>query len=169
MILFLIGFMGSGKTTVGKFLAKELDYVFVDMDARILKEEGATINQIFESKGENYFRSAEHNLLKKLVNQDDLVVACGGGTPCFFGNIDLMNKAGVTVYLKLSSDKLHARLVEDKQRRPLLKNKTDAELKIFIKELLEKRERFYNKAQVKMKLSNASPDELAKEIKAELK
>lgn len=103
MLIFLIGFMGSGKTTLGKPLAARLGYRFIDLDKAIEEGEGSTVGEIFAVRGEAHFRTLEHKYLQNIVSHGgDLVVSTGGGTPCFGGNMELMNASGVTVYFKLS-------------------------------------------------------------------
>lgn len=152
MIIFLIGFMGSGKTTIGKKLAKKLKFEFIDLDSLIEQNEQSTVAEIFESKGEAYFREAEHKTLIELCSKSRTVISCGGGTPCFFDAIGLMNKVGVTVYLKLSAEAIYSRLHLAKSKRPLLKNMHGDDLKNFINLKLEEREPYYSKAQI---ISNA--------------
>ena len=129
--IFLTGYMGSGKSSTGKLLASQLDYNFIDLDKFIEKEYKMTIPEIFSSKGEKEFRAMEHNCLKKVVEKENTVVACGGGTPCYYGNMELMNNNGTTVYLKMSVDTLVNRLLHAKDKRPLILNKTEKELKEF--------------------------------------
>jgi len=151
MIIFLIGFMGSGKSTVGKKLAKIMSYRFIDLDEEVEKQELATISEIFESKGENYFRTIEQKILKQQFTKQNLIVSCGGGTPCFFNNMELMNQAGCTIYLQLNSQALLNRLTVAKTKRPLLKNMNNDELSVFISEKLKEREGTYLKSKLVMK------------------
>lgn len=148
MLVFLTGFMGSGKTTIGKKLAKKLTYKFIDLDAAIEKQEQKTILQIFEQQGEEYFRLTEHNTLKELANSDKLVVSCGGGTPCFHHNMELMNSMGLTIYIKLSAAALFSRLKLSKNTRPLLRNLAENELNEFIQSKLNEREQYYQKSEM---------------------
>jgi shikimate kinase len=166
MKIFLTGYMGSGKSTAGKKLAAKLNFEFIDLDKFIENECGQTINEIFAEKGENEFRAIEHNALKKLITRDDIVVACGGGTPCYYGNMELMNNNGITIYLKMSADTLASRLLNAKDKRPLLENKTETELKDFITGHLEKREDIYHQAQYIVKGKNLDVDELVDFVSA---
>jgi len=166
--IYLIGYMGSGKSTAGQKLATKLNYKFIDLDKFIENEYGKTIPQIFAEKGENEFRAFENNALKKIIEMDNVVVACGGGTPCFYNNIDLMNNTGITVYIKMSVDTLVNRLKTAKEERPLIKNKTEDELKKFITRQLEKREDFYHKAQYLVKGKDLKVDELVSFIKEQI-
>jgi shikimate kinase len=143
MIVFLIGFMGCGKTTTGKKLAKKLGYNFIDLDQEIEKQEQVSIDEIFESKGESYFRNLEHQKLLTFLQSKNLVISCGGGTPCFNNNMDLMNKSGYTIYIQMNAEALFIRLKQAKTPRPLLKNLNEEDLKTYINHKLKEREQFY--------------------------
>lgn len=145
--IIIIGYMGAGKTTVGKALAKELGVMFYDLDWYIETRMHKTVKEIFDEKGEEGFRIIEHNMLHEVAEFENVVVSCGGGTPCFFDNMDYMNQLGTTVYLKATPETLHAHLQMGKGVRPLLLNKTPEEVETFIKEQLKRREPFYLKAQ----------------------
>lgn len=151
--IILIGYMGAGKTTVGKALSKELDIPFYDLDWYIENRRRKTVSQIFAEMGEEGFRKIEHNMLHEVAEFEDVIISCGGGTPCFFDNIDYMNQQGQVVYLKASPEVLHKHLLMGKGDRPLLKDKTPEELISFIREQLEKREPFYTKAQYTLDVS----------------
>lgn len=144
--IFLIGYMGSGKTTTGKLLAKKLNLQFIDTDMFIENRYCKSISAIFEEKGETGFREIERRILLEILDFENVVVSTGGGTPCFFDNMDLMNQSGITVYLKASVDELAERLKNGKQKRPLVKGKDLEEIKTCIAANLEKREHFYNQA-----------------------
>ncbi len=162
---FIIGYMGSGKSTVGKSLSDILNYDFIDLDRLIETEYNQTIPQIFATKGEKEFRSMEHNTLKKLINKNNLIIACGGGTPCFYNNLELMNNNGNTIYLKISLDTLVKRLKTEKDSRPLIANKTDEELRKFVNRQMIKREDVYHQAQYIVKGKELNVNELAVFIK----
>ncbi len=162
---FLTGYMGSGKTTAGKKLSTKLGYEFIDLDKFIEQEYQLTIPEIFAKKGEKEFRAMEHNALKKLLEKDNLVIACGGGTPCYYNNMELMNNHGNTVYLKMSADSLVSRLLNAKDKRPIIANKTEKELREFVTRQLEKREDFYDQAQYVVKGKDLNVDELALFVK----
>ncbi len=144
--IFLIGFMGSGKTTVGSQLARFLGYEFVDMDQLIEETAGMTVPGIFSELGEEVFRKWEHKILLELCKRDKVVVATGGGAPCHGSMMPIMNEHGTSVYIKLSPEALKDRLTNSKTERPLIQGKTDQELLNFIRKLLDTRERFYNQA-----------------------
>lgn len=145
--LFLVGFMASGKTTTGKRISKKYNLEFIDLDAYIEKRQFKTINQIFAEIGESGFRELERNMLREVAQFENVIIACGGGTPCFFDNMDIMNAAGDTVYLKTTPENLCAYLkMNGTAKRPLVKDKTDAELFEYVSTTLAKREPFYSKA-----------------------
>ena len=135
--IIIIGYMGAGKTTVGKALAKDLGVMFYDLDWYIESRMRKTVKQIFDEVGEEGFRKIEHNMLHEVAEFENVVVSCGGGTPCFFDNMDYMNQLGETFYLKASPETLHAHLKMGKGVRPLLLNKTPEEVDKFIHEQLK--------------------------------
>ena len=138
--------MGSGKTTVGKALAKSLGLPFYDLDWYIESRMRKTVAQIFAERGEEGFRKIEHNMLHEVAEFEDVVISCGGGTPCFFDNMDYLNGQGDVVYLKATPQVLYKHLLMGKGNRPLLTGKTPEELIEFITGQLKKREEFYGKA-----------------------
>jgi len=144
--IILIGYMGSGKTTVGKALAKELGLQFYDLDWYIESRRRKTVPQLFAERGEDGFREIECNMLHEVAEFEDIVLSCGGGTPCFFDNMDYMNRQGEVIWLKADAEVLYKHLLMGKTERPLLKGKSPDELIAFIREQLEKREPFYAKA-----------------------
>lgn len=163
--IFIIGFMGSGKTTLGKKLAQQLNYTFFDLDQLIEVEEKKTINELFNNNGEDYFRLVETKVLNQIINsKNNFVLSLGGGTPCFNKNIDLMNETGVTVYLKYNVGILFSRLLNAKQKRPLLENKTEEGLKTYINDLLIKREQDYKKAKIIVEGINLKAVDVSKKI-----
>ena len=138
--------MGAGKTTVGKALSKAMGLQFYDLDWYIESRMRKTVAQIFAEGGEEGFRLIEHNVLHEVAEFEDVIVSCGGGTPCFFDNMDYMNGQGDVIYLKADPEVLYKHLLMGKTERPLLTNTTPEQLIAFIKEQLEKREPFYSKA-----------------------
>jgi len=148
MRIFLIGFMGSGKTTIGPPLAKELGYKFIDQDELIEKHYNMSVGEVFARFGESQFRETEHNVLTEVVNEDNLVISTGGGAPCFLNNMTFMNDHGIAVYLKAEAETLMNRLQKQTDHRPLLKGKTNAELLQFIIDKLAERESFYLQAKL---------------------
>ena len=146
MRVIIIGYMGAGKTTLGKALSKELGIPFYDLDWYIESRMRRTVEQIFAENGEEGFRKIEYNMLHEVGEFEDVIISCGGGTPCFFDNMDYLNQQGETIYLKATPEVLLGHLKMGKVVRPLLKGKSQEEMKTFIEEQLEKREPFYNKA-----------------------
>lgn len=146
--IYIIGFMGSGKTTAGKKLASLLGWSFVDLDKEIEEYSGKTIPEIFSQNGEDHFRKVESSVLKNLENETNIVVSTGGGTPCNGDNMNYMLKTGLTIYLKLTPGQLKSRLVEAKADRPLIKDLNNNELLRFIEDKLSNREKWYNLAEI---------------------
>ena len=140
--------MGSGKSTVGKGLAKALKLQFIDLDSYIEKRNYKTIPEIFASEGEDGFRRAERKALHEVSEFEDVVIATGGGAPCFFDNMELIKKTGISLYLNGSSRIIAERLMNSKTERPLIKGKSKDELIAFIAETLSKRNEWYMKADV---------------------
>ncbi len=148
MKIYIIGFMGSGKSTYGKELAEAMGYDFMDLDTEIEKQAKSTIDAIFTEKGEDFFRKLEREMLLKTVDLDDVVIATGGGTPCFSDNMKWMNENGEPVYLKLFEPELKKRLEPVMAHRPLLKNIDPDDLDNFIYKTLRARSLYYHQAKV---------------------
>ena len=138
--------MGSGKTTIGKALAKELGMPFYDLDWYIESRMRKTVKELFDSVGEEGFRQIERNMLHEVAEFENVIISCGGGTPCFFDNMDYINQQGDTVYLKASPEVLYGHLKMGKAVMPLLLNKTPEEVRLFIEQQLEQRRTYYEKA-----------------------
>lgn len=147
MIIYLIGYMGCGKTTAGKRLANKLGYQFIDLDFLIENDQKRTISEIFSSDGQDAFRVIERETLHKTFQLNSCVIATGGGAPCFYDNMHQMNAHGKTLYIKLTPKALASRLKSGKDERPIIAGKTDEELLDFIAEALNYREQFYLQAQ----------------------
>jgi shikimate kinase len=149
MKIFFIGFMGAGKSYWAKQLSEKLNIPFFDLDEKIEEDEGKPINQVFEEKGEEYFRMKEKDTLHILTeSHETFVMACGGGAPCYFNNIDYMNRAGTTVWMNTPIEILYKRLLAEKSSRPLLKSLDDRQLKGFIIKKFSDRKIFYQQADV---------------------
>jgi len=146
--IFLIGFMGSGKSTAGRRLASHLKWSFVDLDEKIEKAEGISIPDIFSLMGESCFRQIESKALKELLSVTNTVISTGGGTPCFGDNMDLMLNTGLTIYLKMTPESLKKRLVRSHKGRPLLKDIDKRELQGYIAAKLAEREKWYSRAEI---------------------
>lgn len=158
--IFLIGYMGSGKTTLGKRLAARLGYAFIDLDYAFEEQQGISIAQYFTQHGEYAFRQGESALLKQIVYPPKSIISTGGGLPCFFDNMAWMNANGQTVYIKLNAKVLAARLENGKEERPLLREKNGDELVAFIDEKLNEREPYYSKAHLMVSDMNLSVEKL---------
>ena len=151
--IILIGYMGAGKTTIGKALSKELGISFYDLDWYIESRRHKTIPQLFAELGEEGFRKIEHSMLHEVAEFENVIISCGGGTPCFFDNIDYMNQQADVVYLRCEPEVLHKHLMMGKTERPLLKGKSPEELIAFIREQLQYREAYYKKARYTLDVS----------------
>ena len=161
MNILLIGFMGCGKSSLGKKLAKKMSYDFIDLDRIIETDEKMTINEIFTSKGEAYFRNLESQWLDAFKG-DNNVIALGGGTPCFGLNMELINTLGTSVYLQMNPGLLMDRLYHSKQKRPLIESFKNDKVILLSKvtELLKEREVFYSKANITFEASNMTSTKL---------
>lgn len=152
--------MGCGKSTMGRALASELNMTFIDLDSFLEEKYFRTIPQIFAEEGEESFRKKERNVLEEVCAFDNVIVATGGGAPCFFDNMDLMNNSGSCIFLDVEISSLVYRLIHAKTERPLIKGKSPEELYVFIEELLAKRRPFYEKARYVLKGNEISPDQV---------
>jgi len=152
--------MGSGKTTIGAQLARKLKTDFIDTDQFIVKKYGKTIVDIFARDGEDAFREMERDALQEIIQLPDAVIATGGGMPCFFDNMAVMNKAGKTVYLKLSPAAIASRLATAREKRPLLSDKSEDEILKYISETLNYREKWYAKANFMVDALNLNAENL---------
>lgn len=147
--IVLLGYMGSGKSTIGKLLAKTINFKYKDLDKIIEKDLDLSINEIFKQKGELYFRKKEHQVLRELLQSDKrMIISLGGGTPCYANNMEMIraDKNVISIYLKASIGKLYNRLRTRKAARPLIAHFTDAELEEYIAKHLFERSYFYNMA-----------------------
>lgn len=164
MKVFLIGYMGSGKSSTGRKLAARMGYEFIDTDREIEKEYGGTVREMFEREGEVHFREKEKELLEKLGEiEGDFIIATGGGMPCQPGNLELMNKTGLTIYLKMTPEKLVGRLAGGREKRPIIRGLGDIELLEFIERNLQQREPFYTRAAMTVECDDASDDYVCKQ------
>lgn len=164
MKIVLLGYMGSGKSTIGKLLSKKLNLPFYDLDSLIEEKIKLRISEIFKNKGEVYFRKIENEVLKDILNEkNDMVLALGGGTPCYFDNMDLLSKC-FTIYIKASATKLISHLKDELNQRPLLKDKTQEELVEFINKHLFERNVYYHQAHHVVAIDNKTKEEVLDEI-----
>lgn len=156
--VFLIGFMGCGKTTMGKKIARKIDLPFIDMDQQIVEQTGMSIANYFSLHGEDKFRELESQILRSIPQNKGAIISTGGGTPCFNDNMQWMNEMGISVYLKLPAKALLKRLSgKEGVSRPLLQGKSEEELLDFIINKLNEREVFYQKAHLVIETLNANP------------
>ena len=161
--IYLVGFMGSGKSTIGKLLAKETGYRFVDIDKEIEQNEDMSIKEIFSSKGEKYFRDLEKKMIKNFVEKKGFIVSTGGGLGADKENMELMKKKGVVIWLDVSLDTVLKRCGEDENRPLLKKSRNDLE------KLFEKRKQIYASADIHIDVNNKTPDQIVKEILRKIK
>ena len=164
MTLFLIGFMGCGKSSLGRKLAARLGCDFFDTDKAIESDTGVTIGEIFAYEGEEGFRLRERDMLCSLPDGGRVVVATGGGLPCYADNLQVMQSKGKSVYLRLSPEKLVSRLGRGRARRPKIAGMNDEELLAYIRELLPQREEFYMAADMVVECDNLSDVEIVEAI-----
>lgn len=148
--IFLIGFMGSGKSTFGKKLAKELHLPFIDLDKIIEEQAKCSVSDIFKYLGEDTFRKMESEALKSFEHLNGFVMATGGGTPCYFNNIEYINSTGTSIYIELDTKTIYNRLSNAKNIRPTIKGKKDNELMQFIEDTFQKRKEIYEKAKYRV-------------------
>jgi shikimate kinase len=168
MKIFLIGLPGAGKTTIGKQLAQSLHLPFLDLDAEIEKEERLSINQIFEKKKEDYFRVKESAQLKKWCYlKTDFVMATGGGAPCFFDNMEMINRAGKSIFLDVSAREIATRMMKSEiATRPLLAKKSEDEVKDRIEFLRSHRLQYYQQAKIVINKDQISLEEILLRLKS---
>lgn len=157
--------MGSGKTHWGRQLSEKLGLPFFDLDEQIVNAEGRSINEVFAEKGEEYFRESEKQTLSIITeSHESFVMACGGGTPCYFNNIEYMNRSGITVWINTSPDTLFHRLVKEKTHRPLLRELTDDQLHQFIAKKYADRRIYYEQATVTVEESQECLEQFVEKI-----
>jgi shikimate kinase len=166
-LIYIIGFMGSGKSTAGKKLAASLGWRFIDLDREIEESTGTSISRIFATSGEEKFRILEAEALDRLKNSTRTIISTGGGTPCHGNNMDVMTATGIVVYIRMTPEQLALRLLVSTGERPLLKDITDEKLPGFIAAKLADREKWYNKAQIVVEGMNLDINNLQAVIKME--
>ncbi len=173
MKIFLLGYMGSGKSLIGRSLASSLDSDFVDLDELLEKREGISISEIFQNRGEVYFRKKERALLEEIINKKDgnSIISLGGGTPCYGDTMGKIKTAddSVSFYLKLSIENLTKRLFKEKDHRPLISHLKDkVKLEEFIRKHLFERGFYYNQSDYIINCDSKTPEEIVAEIKSKL-
>ena len=163
MKIFLIGFMGSGKTHWGRQLSAKLQLPFYDLDTVIVEKEKQSVAEIFARQGEEYFRYQERDTLEEITHdQESFILSCGGGTPCFFNNIEFMKKSGKVIWLNTSIDALTNRLQKERMTRPLISDVEEADLRRYVIRKLSERRMYYQQADVTVEEVNTNLDELIK-------
>jgi len=162
--IILIGYMGAGKTLLGKALAESLNIRFINSDSDIEQQTGMSIGQIFEQYGEDYFRNLEQEYLKNFDHQESFVLATGGGTPCYNDQMTVLNALGATVYLQCSNETLYSRLKNEREHRPLIAGLSDEELREAIEYRMIQRERIYQKAQIILPENEHNVDALIRHL-----
>ena len=162
--IYLVGFMGCGKSTIAEKLSKEINFKHIDTDSIIEEQNSISISEIFKNKGEKYFRNEEYKILEKILNQKRIVVSTGGGFVCRRDIMNKINKNNLSIYLKLSADNLHKRLKSNYKKRPLLSNIEAEKLKYFINSLLIKREEFYAKSRIIIDCNELNKKEILRKI-----
>ncbi len=161
--VYLLGFMGSGKTYWGARLSERLGFPYIDLDAALVDQEGLTVARIFESRGETYFRQVERDLLRRLSAGESFVMSCGGGTPCFFDNMEFMKGQGATIWLDPGLEQLLERIQRKKSKRPLVASLSGDALREYVVSKLEERKPFYSRA-----AHRVDPDQMNPETFTEL-
>jgi len=157
--------MGSGKTHWGRMVSQKLGLPFFDLDEQVINAENKTINEIFAQEGEEYFRLKEKEILHIITeSHNTFVMSCGGGAPCYFNNIEYMNEAGTTVWLNTSTDTLFKRLLKEKEQRPLLKNLSNDQLRMFIKKKFSDRKIYYEQADMIIEEENITLDHFIEKV-----
>ncbi len=166
MRIFLTGYMGCGKSTIGRKVAALIGINFIDLDKYIEERNFKSVPDIFAQEGEESFRVKERQALEEVAQFEDIVIGTGGGAPCFFDNMKLMNEAGITIYLAPDIEILAFRLLKSKTDRPLIAGKSPEELKIFIQQALEKRGPFYEQSKIIIRGKNEiNPEDVYRLIK----
>jgi len=165
MIISLVGYMGSGKSHISKILSEKLNFKLIDLDKEISRQNKLTIPEIFEQKGEIYFRKLEREALEEiLASEENVILSLGGGTPVYYNNMEIINHNSKSVFLRASVGTLSQRLLKQKEKRPLIANISDENLAEFIAKHLFERNEFYNKAQINVITDSKTPEAIVDEI-----
>lgn len=165
MIISLIGYMGSGKSHIAKLLSDRLGIKLIDLDKEISKKSKMTIAEMFQKKGEIFFRRQERALLEEIVaTEDSCILSLGGGTPAYYNNMELINQNSESIFLRTSVKNLTERLLKQKHKRPLIANISDQDLPEFIAKHLFERNIFYNKAKYTVNTDDKTPEMVVEEL-----
>ncbi len=165
MIISLVGYMGSGKSHISKILSEKINFKLIDLDKEISRRNKLTIPEIFEKKGEIYFRKLERETLEELLaTEENLVLSLGGGTPVYYNNMEIVNLNSKSVFLRASIKTLSERISKQKEKRPLIANISDENLPEFIAKHLFERNEFYSKAQFNIITDSREPEDIVNEI-----
>ncbi len=165
MKIYLNGFMGAGKTHWGRLISQKMTLPFFDLDEQVVNAESKSIPEIFELEGEEYFRVKEKEVLHIISeSHDSFVMACGGGSPCYFNNIEYMNKSGLTVWINTPASILYERLLKEKESRPLLKALGDDQLRGFIHKKFSDRKIYYEQCRVTVEDEEISIDKFIEKL-----
>lgn len=165
MVISLIGYMGSGKSHISKILSEKIDFKLIDLDKEISRRNKLTIPEIFEKKGEIYFRKLEREALEEiLASEENVVLSLGGGTPVYYNNMEIINHSSRSVFLRTSVGTLVERLSKQKEKRPIIANISDEDLPEFIAKHLFERNQFYSKAQFSVGTDSREPEDIVNEI-----
>ena len=160
MRIYIIGYMGAGKSTVSVRLARKLGYERFDLDELFELRYKVSVHDFFHKYGQDLFRKFESQLLKETNTMDNAVISCGGGTPCFYDNMFWMNQHGLTVYLKMTHQIIHSRLIQSKKKRPLIARTRSEELLVFIRDHLRQRNIYYSQAKITVPGESLNMDQL---------
>ena len=163
--IFLTGFMGTGKTHWGRLWAVRHHYDFFDLDEEIEQEEQLSITDIFEKKGEDYFRQKEALMLRSMQNYSNSIIACGGGTPCFFDNMAWINENGLSILLQASPREILKNIALHEGKRPLIKKMNEAELLFYIEQKLAERKEYYEQAAIKIDADHITERSIDQHVK----
>ena len=165
MIISLVGYMGSGKSHISKILSDRINFKLIDLDKEISRRNKLTIPEIFEKKGEIYFRKLERETLEELLaTEENLVLSLGGGTPAYYNNMEIINHNSKSIFLRASISTLAERISKQKEKRPLIANISDEDLPEFIAKHLFERNEFYSKAQFTVNTDSKEPEKIVAEI-----
>ncbi len=165
MIISLVGYMGSGKSHISKILSEKINFKLIDLDKEISKRNKLTIPEIFEKKGEIYFRKLERETLEEiLASEENVILSLGGGTPAYYNNMEIINLNSKSVFLRASVGTLAGRISKQKEKRPLIANILDEDLPEFIAKHLFERNEFYGKAQYQVNTDSREPEAIVQEI-----